>query len=168
VDFTIQDFSVGSENKDDEQPITASVSAAFGMGGYSIETVRTAKEIRLAQLESEQPKALEVDWTLGQLLGLGAALREYTRPESAFFFFGNSFFAQPPLTAAGNLVFHCDMSLGVGAYMFFPPDSPVRSGVSTVISSNRISKDAATIYFTSVTELAMLNTIISDNGETRD
>jgi hypothetical protein len=35
------------------------------------------------------------------------------------------------LNAAGNLVIHYDTSLGVGAYVFLPPDSPVRFGVST-------------------------------------
>src|SRR5271157_396695 len=34
--FTIQDFSSGIENRDYEQPITASVSAAFEVGGYSV------------------------------------------------------------------------------------------------------------------------------------
>ena len=34
--FTIQDLSVNAENKDYEQAITASVSAAFGVGGYSL------------------------------------------------------------------------------------------------------------------------------------
>ena len=39
---------------------------------------------------------------------------------------------------------------------------------SVVISSNRISKNAATMYSTAVTGLTMLNNNISDNGETRD
>ena len=39
---------------------------------------------------------------------------------------------------------------------------------SVVIRSNRISKNAATMYSTSVSELTMLNNIIRDNGETRD
>jgi len=39
---------------------------------------------------------------------------------------------------------------------------------SVVISSNRISKNAATMYSTAVTGLTMLNNTISDNGETRD
>jgi hypothetical protein len=39
---------------------------------------------------------------------------------------------------------------------------------SVVISSNRISNNAATMYSTAVTGLTMLNNIISDNGETRD
>ena len=97
----------------------------------SHETVRAAKEIRLSRLESEKTKAFELDWTLGQLLGLGAALRAYTHPDSTFFFVGSYLYAQPPLTAAGSLVFHYDMNLGVGGYLFFPPDFPVRFGVST-------------------------------------
>lgn len=96
----------------------------------SHETVRAGKEIRLSRLESEKQRALEVDWTLGQFLGLGATLRVYSSPDSTFLFVGNYLFAQPPLTAAGNPVFHYDTSLGVGAYLFFPPDFPVRFGVS--------------------------------------
>ena len=97
----------------------------------SRQTVRAASEIRLSRLEQEQKRALEVDWTLGQLLGLGAALRVYTRPDETFLFFGNYFFVQPPLNSAGNPVFHFDTSIGAGAYLFFPPDFPVRVGVST-------------------------------------
>ena len=39
---------------------------------------------------------------------------------------------------------------------------------SILITSNRISKNAATMYSTAVTGLTMLNNNISDNGETRD
>ncbi|MGA2641415.1 MAG: hypothetical protein ABSG21_11010 [Spirochaetia bacterium] len=97
----------------------------------SFEMVRAAKEIRLSPLESEKVRAVELDWTLGQLLGLGAALRLYTRPDSVFFSFGNYFYLQPPLSAAGSPVVHDDASIGLGAYLFFPPSSPFRFGVST-------------------------------------
>ncbi len=97
----------------------------------SRQTVRAAKEIRLSGMVREEKRALEVDWTLGQLLGAGATLRVYTRPDETFLFIGNYFFLQPALNAAGNLVIHYDTSLGVGAYVFLPPDSPVRFGVST-------------------------------------
>ena len=41
--FTIQDLSVNAENKDYEQAITASVSAAFGVGGYSLIAPRNGR-----------------------------------------------------------------------------------------------------------------------------
>ena len=95
------------------------------------ETVRAAREVRLGRLVSEKTKALEVDWTFGQLAGLGASLRIYSRPDAGFFFLGNYFYVQPPLTSAGYTVFHYDISAGIGSYVIFPPDSFVRLGVST-------------------------------------
>ncbi len=97
----------------------------------SQETVRAASEVRLSRLVVEQKRAVEVDWTLGQLLGLGGALRVYIRPDSTFLFFGNYVFVQPPLNSAGNPVLHYDMNLGFGTYLFFPPDAVVRLGIST-------------------------------------
>jgi sporulation protein YlmC with PRC-barrel domain len=97
----------------------------------SQETVRAATEIPLSRLVIEQKKAVEVDWTVGQLLGAGGAMRVYTRPDSTFFFLGNYLFVQPPLNSAGNPVFHYDLNAGVGTYLFLPPDAMVRLGVST-------------------------------------
>ncbi|MGO9308997.1 MAG: hypothetical protein ACLQDL_08250 [Spirochaetia bacterium] len=97
----------------------------------SQETVRAATEIPLSRLVIEQKRAVEVDWTLGQLLGVGGAVRVYVHPDSTFLFLGNYLFVQPPLNSAGNPVIHYDLNAGVGTYLFLPPDAMVRLGVST-------------------------------------
>jgi hypothetical protein len=96
-----------------------------------VQTVRAAKEIRLGGLVTEKTRAFEVDWTFGQLAGIGASLRAYSRPDAGFLFLANYFYVQPPLTSAGYSVFHYDISAGVGSYVILPPDSWVRLGVST-------------------------------------
>jgi hypothetical protein len=100
--------------------------------GYhtSFQAVRALGEIRLSRLEKIYSHTVEVGWTWGQLVGIGAAYRLYTQPDSLFFFFAAYPFVQPPLTAAGSPIFHADFSLGVGGYLFFPPDFPVRLGIS--------------------------------------
>ena len=102
-------------------------------GGFhtGVETVRAAEEVRLRGLVAERARALEVDWTFGQLAGLGATLRAYALPDMGFLFLGNYFYVQPPLSSAGFTVLHYDVSAGAGTYLIFPPDSWIRLGVST-------------------------------------
>jgi hypothetical protein len=99
------------------------------------QTLRMASVMRLSPLVRAITKAVELDWTYGQLLGLGGALRLYTRPDHSFVFVGNYIYVQPPLNAAGNVVLHYDLNMGIGTYLFFPPDSMVRFGVSTGVGS---------------------------------
>ena len=85
----------------------------------SFETVRAAREIRLLPMETKKA---------GSRTGLdaGTAPRPGRRPAAVhaavdcFFSFGNYFYVQPPLTAAGQPVYHNDASLCVGTYLFFP------------------------------------------------
>ncbi|HTZ50504.1 MAG TPA: hypothetical protein VMF68_02540 [Spirochaetia bacterium] len=106
-------------------------------GGFhtGVETVRAAREIRLRGLVAQKALALEVDWTFGQLAGMGATLRVYPSPDAWFLFLGNYFYAQPPLTSAGYTVFHDDAGVGAGSYIIFPADSWVRVGVSTGVGA---------------------------------
>jgi hypothetical protein len=105
--------------------------------GYhpSSQTVRASSEIRLSRLEGENKHAVEADWTLGQLLGLGAALRLYFQPDTTFSYVSNYFFLQPALTSAGSPVVHDDLSIGFGTYLIFPPESWIRLGVSAGVGS---------------------------------
>jgi hypothetical protein len=112
--------------------------------GYhtSRQTVRAMREIKLSKLEKEHTRAIEVDWTWGQLAGLGSTLRGYLSPDGLFIFSSLYLFMQPPLTSAGSPIFHGDITLGLGGYLFFPPDFPVRLGVSSglgFVSSNPTS-----------------------------
>ncbi len=102
----------------------------------SWETVKATREIRLSRLEPEHRAALEMDWTFGQLLGLGSSLRLYFKPDGSFMFAGGYLFAQLPLTSAGSPVYHIDLSMGLGTYLIFPPDASVRFGISTGLGSD--------------------------------
>src|SRR5208282_4528005 len=75
--------------------------------------------------------AFELETTLGQLLGIGGAVRAYPVPSWFFFSIGSYVWAQPPVTFALRAVLHVDMYAGLGAYVFFNPDAPLRVGVST-------------------------------------
>ena len=96
----------------------------------SWQTVRVLEEIKLSKLEKEYPWAISADWTWGQLAGAGTTFRAYTNPDWFFFFLGTYLFLQPPLSSAGSPVYHADFSLGAGSYLFFPPDFPIRLGIS--------------------------------------
>jgi hypothetical protein len=95
------------------------------------QTVRVKPEIQLSPLAKETRQSAEVDWTLGQLVGLGFAVRGYAVPDTLFTWISGYLFLQLPSTSAGMPFFHSDVGTGVGAYVFFPPSSPVRLGVST-------------------------------------
>jgi hypothetical protein len=94
-------------------------------------TLTPGKDIPLKPLVREHRYGMELNSTLGQLLGLGAALRYYTVPDWTFFWFGSYLWVQPPLNLALRAVIHTDMFAGVGTYVFLNPDAPVRLGVST-------------------------------------
>jgi hypothetical protein len=94
-------------------------------------TLTPGREIVLSPLVREHPYALELNWTVGQLLGAGVTTRKYLVPDWFYIFEGNYFFVQPSVTAAPRAVIHDDMSIGVGGYLGFTPESPVRLGIST-------------------------------------
>jgi hypothetical protein len=94
-------------------------------------TLTAGKAIPLKPLVKEHAKALELDSTLGQLLGLGAALRVYAVPDWSFFSMGSYLWVQPPANLALRAVLHTDAYFGFGGYLFLYPDAPVRLGVST-------------------------------------
>ena len=103
--------------------------------GYhpSDQTVALApgKDIRLAPLVPEHHYGLELNSTLGQLLGLGVALRYYPAPDWTFFTFGSYLWVQPPLNFAPRVVLHADFFAGLGSYLILAPDAPVRIGASS-------------------------------------
>jgi len=94
-------------------------------------TLTTTKEIPLKPLVKEHRSALELNSTLGQLLGLGVALRSYQVPDWFFITVGGYLWVQPPANLALRVVLHNDLFAGIGGYLFLPPDAPVRLGMST-------------------------------------
>ena len=95
------------------------------------QATRPGSVIPLSPLAHSNRMAVELDWTAGQLLGAGAAVRVYAVPD--FLFISPSFYlsGQPPIGSAGNTAFHADAGLLIGGYLFFPPESLFRIGVST-------------------------------------
>ena len=94
------------------------------------QATRPGSVIPLSPLAHSNRMAVELDWTAGQLLGAGAAVRVYAIPD--FLFISPSFYlsGQPPIGSGGNTAFHADAGLLIGGYLFFPPESLFRIGVS--------------------------------------
>jgi hypothetical protein len=99
--------------------------------GEQTVTLTAAKEIPLTPLLREHRSGLELDSTVGQLLGLGVAVRDYRVPDWFFVTVGGYLWAQPPLNFAPRVVLHMDMYGGIGGYLFLKPDAPVRLGIAT-------------------------------------
>jgi hypothetical protein len=99
--------------------------------GEQTVTLTAARQIPLTPLVKEYRRGMELNATVGQLLGLGVALRDYRVPDWFFVIVGGYLWVQPPLNFAPRVVLHVDMSGGVGGYLFLKPDAPVRLGVST-------------------------------------
>lgn len=94
------------------------------------ETVAAAPRTALAPLSKMDRRAWEFDWTLGQVAGVGAALRIYLVPNWLLLGFSDYLYAQPPAVSSAVWVFHNDTQLSVGQYLFFPPESVFRMGIS--------------------------------------
>jgi hypothetical protein len=95
------------------------------------QAIRVGPEVQLSPLAKETRESVEVDWTIGQLIGLGCAVRGYAVPDTIFTWISGYLSLQLPSTSAGRPVFHADTGMGIGGYLFFPPGSVVRLGVST-------------------------------------
>ena len=99
--------------------------------GEQTVTLTASKPIPLKPLVRENRYGMELNSTIGQLLGLGVALRDYRVPDWFFITVGGYLWVQPPLNFAPRVVLHADMFGGIGGYLFLKPDAPVRLGVST-------------------------------------
>lgn len=97
--------------------------------------IRVQPQVALSPLTRTATEAVEINWTLGQLLGLGATLRGYWSPDALYRWYSSYLSIQIPTTSAGRPVFHYDTGMGIGAYVFFPPGSPVRLALSTGVGA---------------------------------
>jgi hypothetical protein len=101
----------------------------------STQSVATAAEIPLSPLARKTWMSVDACWTLGQLAGAGAALRMYMVPDVFFIAPGLYVYDQPSALAGGSMVLHFDFSTVAGVYLFFPPESIFRLGVSAGIGA---------------------------------
>ena len=100
----------------------------------SWQTIRVAPEVALSPLSKTAMEGIELDWTLGQMVGLGATLRGYWKPDSLYRWFSSYLFLQLPMTSTGRPYFHYDTGLGIGGYIL-PPGSAVRISLTTGIGA---------------------------------
>ncbi len=94
------------------------------------QTVKGDAPIPLSPLARNSRFAVEAEWTMGQLLGFGAAFRLYLFPDALFLAPAVYVSGQPPAGSGGNNAVHVDAGVMVGGYLFLPPESPFRFGVS--------------------------------------
>jgi hypothetical protein len=108
--------------------------------GYhdAVQAVKAARQVALTPLVKKSSLAMELDWTIGAILGAGTALRWYPVPDGLFVSLGAYAFFQPAVNPAPRGVVHGDASLALGGYVLLPPDAPVRlsvaSGAGVVLS----------------------------------
>jgi hypothetical protein len=96
----------------------------------AVQSAAAAAEVPLSPLAHKTWMGVDASWTLGQLAGAGAALRMYVVPDTLFLAPGLYVYAQPSALTGGSTVLHLDFSAVAGVYLFFPPESVFRLGVS--------------------------------------
>jgi len=95
------------------------------------QVVKGTGTVALSPLARASRFGVETDWTMGEILGLGGAFRVYVSPDTLFVSPSVYVSGQPPAGTGGNVVFHVDGGVLIGLYLFFPPESVFRFGVST-------------------------------------
>jgi hypothetical protein len=98
-----------------------------------IETIKLKEPEMLVELKPLRKKArtaTELNWTLGQLMGFGLAQRYYLKPDSFFLTGEHYFFVQHNLSDS-KPVFHHDLRLLVGGYLFTGPHATYRMNLNT-------------------------------------
>ena len=98
-----------------------------------IETIKLKEPemlIKLKPLRKKAQTATELNWTLGQLMGFGLAQRFYLNPDS-FFLAGEHYFYVQHNLSDSKPVFHHDLRLLVGGYLFTGPHATMRVNLTT-------------------------------------
>ncbi len=89
-----------------------------------------AGETALRPLWPETRWAAEAVYTTGQIVGLGLGVRYYPEPDTLFVSGDNYFYLQSSTAPEASPVFHDDIRLLAGRYLFLGPYSPFRVGLS--------------------------------------
>jgi hypothetical protein len=106
------------------------------MEGYHTEEVSLLldekdMQVKLQPLFKETKLAAEIIWTTGQFFGLGMGMRYYFKPNSFFISSDDYFYFQYGFNDRSSPVFHNDLRILLGKYLFFPFNSIFRIGVSS-------------------------------------
>ena len=99
------------------------------------QNIIASPEVLLTPLPRKNILSLEVDWTAGQLVGAGATLRWYPVPDWIMVNFSEYLHTQVPLVSSGNWPIHADSELLAGLYLFLPPESGFRFGISAGVGT---------------------------------
>ena len=99
------------------------------------QNILAAPEVLLTPLPRKNILSLELDWTAGQLQGAGATLRWYPVPDWIMVNFSEYLHTQVPLVPNGSLPIHADSELLAGLYLFLPPESGFRFGISAGVGT---------------------------------
>jgi len=115
-------------------PVGTSVAVEKRKEGYhpSREVLRLeqpVQEFRLKALRPQTRWSTEFNWTFGQLLGLGVAQRYYFKPDISFAAAELYNYLQTNF-AESHPLFHHDLRLLYGGYLFTGPDAVFRLGWS--------------------------------------
>jgi hypothetical protein len=94
------------------------------------QTIHAAPEVALVPIPKEDTFATEIDWTTGQLEGVGGTMRWYPVPNWVMIGFSEYLFTQIPTVSSGSWPLHSDSELLAGLYLFWPPESAFRFGIS--------------------------------------
>jgi hypothetical protein len=98
-----------------------------------VETIKLNEPEMLVELKPLRKKArtaTELNWTLGQLMGFGLAQRFYLKPDS-FFLAGEHYFYVQHNLSDSKPVFHHDLRLLIGGYLFTGPHATFRMNLTT-------------------------------------
>lgn len=94
------------------------------------QTIHASPEVALAPIPIKDTWATEINWTTGQLEGAGATMRWYPVPNWIIVGFSEYLFAQIPFVPDASWPLHADSELLAGLYLFLPPESQFRFGIS--------------------------------------
>jgi len=103
---------------------------AYHTGVETIKLKEPEMLIKLKPLRKKAQTVTELNWTLGQLLGFGLAQRLYLNPDS-FFLAGEHYFYVQHNFADSKPVFHHDLRVLVGGYLFTGPHAALRMNLTT-------------------------------------
>ncbi len=99
------------------------------------QSIIASPEVALTPLPRENRLSVELDWTAGQLEGAGATLRWYPVPDWIMVNFSEYVYTQIPLVPGASVPIHADSELLAGLYLFLPPQSAFRFGISSGIGT---------------------------------
>jgi hypothetical protein len=103
---------------------------AYHTGVETIKLKEPEMLIKLKPLRKKARTATELNWTIGQFMGFGLAQRLYLKPDSFFLAAEHYFYVQHNFSDS-KPVFHHDLRLLVGGYLFTGPHATFRLNLTT-------------------------------------